>query len=315
MYICSEMAFCQKKEKGLAMYKLREYLETVVGMPTSAVPNDELFCTGTDMETTFLTNRMQDSLAAYTYTLVRRGWLSLVYNGQELTLGPNDLYIYSPGFQVTVLGGSEDYSAICLMADEYMTLESPTLWNIIRTAYHPVAELGEPVVHLNAEQADHLASRMQEVMRYLKSDHRFLAESLRTLYTLFVLDLRNMMEQSIGHHHYSERTTSLFIGFIHLLTHNFIEHHDIAFYADRLHITTTHLSRIVRQISGRTVVDYINQMLLMESLWLLKTTDMPLAAIAERLHFADQSSFGKFFRRMRGVAPKVERGTVHKNLP
>ncbi|MBQ9177301.1 MAG: AraC family transcriptional regulator [Bacteroidaceae bacterium] len=309
------MAFCQKKEKGLAMYKLREYLETVVGMPTSAVPNDELFCTGTDMETTFLTNRMQDSLAAYTYTLVRRGWLSLVYNGQELTLGPNDLYIYSPGFQVTVLGGSEDYSAICLMADEYMTLESPTLWNIIRTAYHPVAELGEPVVHLNAEQADHLAHRMQEVMRYLKSDHRFLAESLRTLYTLFVLDLRNMMEQSIGHHHYSERTTSLFIGFIHLLTHNFIEHHDIAFYADRLHITTTHLSRIVRQISGRTVVDYINQMLLMESLWLLKTTDMPLAAIAERLHFADQSSFGKFFRRMRGVAPKVERGTAQKNLP
>ncbi len=297
------------------MYKLREYLETVVSMPAKAVPNDELFCTGTDMEMTFLTNRMQDSLAAYTYTLVRRGWLSLVYNGQELTLGPDDLYIYSPGFQVTVLGGSEDYSAICLMADEYMTLESPTLWNIIRTAYYPVAELGEPVVHLNPVQADHLASRMQEVMQYLKSDHRFLNDSLRTLYTLFVLDLRNMMEQSIGHHHYSERTTSLFIGFIHLLTHNFIEHHDIAFYADSLHITTTHLSRIVRQISGRTVVDYINQMLLMESLWLLKTTDMPLATIAERLHFADQSSFGKFFRRMRGVAPKVERGMAHKNLP
>lgn len=39
MYICSEMAFCQKKEKGLTMYKLREYLETVVGMPTKAVPN------------------------------------------------------------------------------------------------------------------------------------------------------------------------------------------------------------------------------------------------------------------------------------
>ena len=297
------------------MYKLREYLETVVGMPAKAVPNDELFCTVTDMETTFLTNRMQESLAAYTYTLVRSGWLSLVYNGQELTLGPNDLYIYSPGFQVTVLGGSEDYSAICLMADEYMTLESPTLWNIIRTADHPVAELGEPVVHLNAEQTDHLASRMQEVMQYLKSDHRFLGESLRTLYTLFVLDLLSMMEQSIGHHHRSERTTSLFIGFIHLLSHNFVEHHDIAFYADSLNITTTHLSRIVRQISGRTVVDYINQMLLMESLWLLKTTDMPLATIAERLHFADQSSFGKFFRRMRGVAPKVERGTTQKNLP
>ena len=290
------------------MYKLREYLETVAGITAVTMPNNELFCTSTDMELTFLTNHMQESLAAYTYTLVRRGWLSLVYNGQELKLDPDDLYIYSPGFQVTVLGGSEDYSAICLMADEYMTLELPMIWNIIRTAYYPVAELGEPVVHLNREQADHLASRMHEVMRYQKSDHRFLNESLRTLYTLFVLDLRSMMEQSIGQHHCSERTTSLFIGFIHLLSHNFVEHHDIAFYADSLNITTTHLSRIVRQISGRTVVDYINQMLLMESIWLLKSTDMPLAEIAERLHFADQSSFGKFFRRMRGVAPKMERG-------
>ena len=72
-------------------------------------------------------------------------------------------------------------------------------------------------------------------------------------------------------------------------------------------ITTTHLSRIVRQVTGRTVVDYVNQMLLMEASWLLQTTDLPLAVIAERLHFADQSSFGKFFRRMKGVSPKAYR--------
>lgn len=96
----------------------------------------------------------------------------------------------------------------------------------------------------------------------------------------------------------------MFIAFMRLLNQHFIEHHDIGFYADRLHITPIHLSRIVRQVTRRTVVDYINQMLLMEASWLLQTTNLSLAAIAERLHFADQSSFGRFFTRMKGVNPK-----------
>ena len=45
-------------------------------------------------------------------------------------------------------------------------------------------------------------------------------------------------------------------------------------------------------------------MLLMEAVWLLRSTDLPLAAIAERLHFSDHSSFGRFFTRMRGISPK-----------
>jgi hypothetical protein len=38
--------------------------------------------------------------------------------------------------------------------------------------------------------------------------------------------------------------------FPYLLPRHFIEHHDIGFYAFELCITTTYLSRIVRQVSG-----------------------------------------------------------------
>ena len=145
---------------------------------------------------------------------------------------------------------------------------------------------------------------MQEIVRYQHSSHRYLHEALRTLFTQFVLDLMDAMAQNIGPGQVSERTTEQFIAFMRLLNQNFIEHHDIAFYADLLHITTIHLSRIVRRVTGRTVVDYINQMLLMEASWLLRSTDLPLADIAERLHFSDQSSFGRFFTRMKGVNPK-----------
>jgi len=289
------------------VYSLKEFIQNVAGIQSEKVPSDDLFCNETNIELTFLTNQMQETLDSYSYTLVDQGWLNLVYNGQELTLQPGDLYIYSPGFQVTILSGSEDYHAFCLIANEQITLETPVIWNIIRTAYYPISELGQPVIHLNKAQAEKLRRRMQEIIEYQTSNHYFLKESLRTLYTLFVLDLRDIMVLTIGETQSSERTTELFIGFIHLLPRHFIEHHDIDFYANHLHITSTHLSRIVRQVSGRTVIDYINQMLLMEASWLLQTTELSLAAISERLNFADQSSFGKFFTRMKGISPKAYR--------
>lgn len=286
------------------MYALKDFFLSVVGADETDIPSDEIMCSQTDIRLTFCTNRMQDTLAAYTYTLVEQGWLTLIYNGSQLTLEPGDLYIYSPGFQVSIVGGSEDYRAICLMADEGMTLQMPAIRDIIRTAYLPIAEWGQPVVHVTEADFRRLSRHMHDVIEYRQSAHRFRAEVLRTLYTLFLLDLTDIQERAVGSHRYGERTAEIFIGFMRLLPRHFVRHHDIAFYASELCITTTHLSRIVRQITGRTVIDYINRMLLMEATFLLQTTHLPLAAIAERLCFADQSSFSKFFLRMKGVNPK-----------
>ena len=289
------------------MYRLRDFFVSVMGANPKDIPSDELACTKTNLERTFHTNKMQDSLAAYTYTLVESGWLNLNYNNRPIRLERGDLYIYSPGFQVTIESGSDDYRAICLMADEDMTLEMPAIRNIIRTAYLPVAEWGQPVIRVPEPYYARLWHRMKEIIDYQNSNHRFRDEALRTLYTLFVLDLTDIQERAVESHKYNERTTELFIGFMRLLPKHFVEHHDIGFYASQLCITTTHLSRIVRQITGRTVVDYINQMLLMEASWLLQSTDLNIAEIAEYLHFADQSSFGKFFHRMKGMSPKEYR--------
>ena len=193
------------------------------------------------------------------------------------------------------------------MADEGMTLEVPAIRDIIRTAYLPVAEWGKPVIHIPEESFDRLWNRMKEVIEYQFSSHRFKAEALRTLYTLFLLDLTDIQEKAVTIHKYGERATDLFIGFMRLLPQHFLSHHDIGFYASQLCITPTHLSRVVRQITGRTVVDYINQMLSMEASYLLQSTDLPIAVIADQLHFSDQAAFSKFFSRMKGVTPKKYR--------
>ena len=67
------------------------------------------------------------------------------------------------------------------------------------------------------------------------------------------------------------------------------------------------LSRVVRQVTGRTVIDYVNQMLMMEAAFLLRTSNLSIQQIADRLHFADTSSLSKFFLRMKGLSPREYR--------
>ncbi|MBR1688903.1 MAG: AraC family transcriptional regulator [Prevotella sp.] len=276
-------------------------------MEPEQIVSDEIFCIHTDAEKTFLTNTLQQSLWCYTFTLVTRGRMVVISNGRRMTLSPGDLYTYAPGFTITILSASDDYRGICLMADEQTTFDISVVRNILRAAYFPVVQLSEPKLHLSADAATLLESRMNLIIDYLKSNHLFLCDSLRTLYTLFLLDLMNIMEHTLKHNTISMRTENIFFGFIRLLPEHFIEHRDVGFYADQLFITTTHLSRVVRQMTGRTVVDYINQMLLMEASWLLQTSGLSIAAISEQLHFSDQSSFGRFFTRMKGISPKKYR--------
>ena len=221
-----------------------------------------------------------------------------------LTLQADDLYFYSPGLSVNVVSASENYHGYCLMADEHTTIELPTVRDLINIAYQPIVQLHEPKLALPHATALHLAMRMREIIAYLHSDHIYRGEVLRMLYTVFLLDVQNAQQQAISQRQTPQRVEEIFIGFIRLLPQHFAEHHDIAFYASRLNISSVYLSRVVRQVSGRTVIDSINQMLLMEASFLLRTTSMSITQIANRLHFADSPSFSKFFSRMKGMNPK-----------
>ena len=141
------------------------------------------------MEWTFGSNETHGFLSCYTFTIVTRGWLTIVYKNRELTLHEGDLYSYSPGFEVTVLASSSDYRGICLLADEQFTLSLPTVRNAIRTAYLTVVELSSPVLSLQADDQRRLQELMQMMIRYQQTGLPHANESLQMLYNLFLLDL------------------------------------------------------------------------------------------------------------------------------
>lgn len=287
---------------------MNEYLPIFVGddLPEKGWDTG-MYCLETDGAQILRTNLLHGFLSCFAFMVVDKGWMKIYYNGRELTLHPNDLYTYSPGLPVDVIATSDDFHGYCLMADEHVTIEAPSVHDLLHLAYLPIVQLHEPKQTLAADAAQHLITKMREIIGYLHSDHIYKGEVLRMLYSIFLLDLQNAQNSAIVHRQTPQRVEEIFIGFIRLLPLHFAEHHDIAFYADQLHISTVYLSRVVRQVTGRTVVDYINQMLLMEATFLLQTSKLSITQIADHLHFSDAPSFSKFFSRLKGMSPKEYR--------
>ncbi len=297
------------------MYSLKEAWIKMLGKEPLKDWDGKMYCIRTDAGMTFRTNETHGYIAAYTFTVVTEGWLTIVCSGHELTLRPDDLYIYSAGMPVTVLAASEDYHGICLLADERTTIESPTTHDLVHLAYAPLVQLHEPKVTLPHGDAVRLAEKMLEIAEYLHSDHLYKAEILRMLYAVFLLDLQDAQSRAISQRTVSQRIEEIFLGFMRLLPGHFAEHHDIAFYAAELNISAVYLSRVVRQVMGRTVVDYINQMLLMEASFLLRNSSLSIAQISDRLHFSEPAAFTRFFVRLKGMSPRDYREAKEVHSP
>lgn len=264
----------------------------------------------TDKEKNMLTNTLPGAVAAYGFTLVLRGSSTLLYSGREITIERDHLFIYMPGFPISIKAVSEDYAGLCLIADEFFTLETPSIRNAVRSALLPIFEMRQPVLGLSREESARLGSLIRMAGNYLLSENPMREEMLKNLYALFLMDLSSILSKRTRRGGIGKRTEDLFMDFMNLLPQHYVREHGIEFYADALGVTPTYLSRVVRQVSGRTVVEYINRLLLMESIWLLESTSLGINEIADRVGYADSTTFGRFFYRMKGVTPREYRKSL-----
>ena len=96
----------------------------------------------------------------------------------------------------------------------------------------------------------------------------------------------------------------MFADFIQLLSEFAPEHHTIAFYASRLCLTPRYMSTIIRQVSGKSAKQWIDDALVTRIKIDLKHTDKSIARICDDMNFPNPSFLTKFFKRMTGMTPK-----------
>lgn len=83
---------------------------------------------------------------------------------------------------------------------------------------------------------------------------------------------------------------------------HFKENKDVAFYADKLCITSKYLTMVIKETSGKSAKDWIVEYIILEIKALLKNTNLNIQEIAIKTNFANQSSLGRFFRKHTGMS-------------
>lgn len=95
--------------------------------------------------------------------------------------------------------------------------------------------------------------------------------------------------------------------FIKLVDEHVAKEHSVQFYADRLCITPNYLNELVGNALNISAKQYIRTRIMEEAKHLLMYTDMPIAEIADALHFSTPSYFVRSFREYTGTTPLLYR--------
>ena len=95
--------------------------------------------------------------------------------------------------------------------------------------------------------------------------------------------------------------------FLAIVKENYRKQRMIEFYSEKLFLTPKHLSGVIREKSGRSAGEWIEDHVMLEARALLKSTDKTIQQISDELNFPSQSFFGKYFKRRAGISPKQYR--------
>ena len=123
------------------------------------------------------------------------------------------------------------------------------------------------------------------------------------MYKIFEL-LVNKLKENEQKRKIPERCEIVFDDFIKEVNLFNGTEHSLSFFANRLNLTPNYLSARVKEYSGRTAMEWIEDSVILEAKTMLKHTDLSIQEIAYKLTFPTQTFFGKYFKRITGMSPK-----------
>jgi AraC-like DNA-binding protein len=132
-----------------------------------------------------------------------------------------------------------------------------------------------------------------------------------SLYQLIVLLLRGYVGKILTKNEFEEKIRSLkrFDIILHGIENNYAEKIRLKELADTVNLSACHFCRTFKQITGKTLTDYVNGVRLEKAASFLGQTDLDITEIALRCGFDSVNYFSRLFRRYYNVSPTKFRET------
>ncbi|WP_099465029.1 helix-turn-helix domain-containing protein [Parabacteroides provencensis] len=221
------------------------------------------------------------------------------------TVEKNSFITIMPTHTVQILSVTKDFKARMVIASKPFLDEcNPNKKGASMVHYMQIRK--NPCSDLQPEEAEHLENYIEFVRGKIKlRTHLFQKEVIQNAMIGFFLELANIFGSRREHMtpQVLSRKEELFEQFLQLLFEHCKEQHVVTFYAEKLFITPQYLSLILKELTGKSANKWIDDALIIEAKMLLKAPQTTVQQVADILHFSDQSTFGKFFKKHMGISP------------
>lgn len=252
----------------------------------------------------FLTERSFASVGMVTVILCLDGEVEISVDSQDCMLEADLLMVLLPSQVVRHRKSGRTFKCISVTVpqeflDRYSYADKRMLLAALHIRRHPCVRLGQ-------EERSSILDYCMLLARKRSSNHAFRQEIVGSILSAMFFELceiyRHDMPPGKGRHY--TRKEELFEKFIRAMD---ARERSVSYYARKFCLTPKHLSGVIKDVSGRTASEWIDDLVLSEARALLKNSAMSIQGISNRLNFPNQSFFSRYFRKYTHMSPSEYR--------
>lgn len=258
-------------------------------------------------------NHYMVSVHKYGFFLCKRGTARILLGNKTYLISDKHLCIYTPNTFFQILEKSDDLDGI-MQQDSvdayYPAVSSINIKKRLLMRENPVVKISQDDV-LNITT---LSNSVNEALE-LPEDKRN-NELLGSIHEKYLVYLRYALCLSVCEAYFSSnpvsavpqnREDTVFNSFLVSVYEHCHKERTVQYYAGEQHLSPYYFSTIIRAKSGKSALQWIENITMTFARQYLHDSAMSIKEIAERLSFPDQSTFGRYFKHREGCSPSEYR--------
>jgi AraC-like DNA-binding protein len=239
-------------------------------------------------------------------TICLKGSIRGKLNLKDCSFSENSFFVMIPGQIIQYSHVSDDFSALFIIMSKRFFADMDLNANDAAAIFLHVKENPiMPVVQEDMELLLDFYHILKKIVKRVHNPNRL--EMVQLLVKGFFLGDSNIQQYCHADTVLKSRKEIISDLFYDKVLKHYRESREVSFYADKLCLTPKYLSDVIKDVAGKTAVEWINDYVILEAQSLLKSTNMNIQEISYTLGFPNQSFFGKFFKKHTGMSPKEYR--------
>ncbi len=276
--------------------------------------SDDLFITELQYNTEMNVIRYPCRFNGYMAFFCLQGHFDVEMNLRTFQVKEGSLFIYTPGNIVRVSSVSkkeiQNVKFVAIAVSNNLMLQ--THFDFNKLYDESLRLLEDPCVVINGQERE-ICKKYMDLIKEISSAHvpntkEAIASLISsTFYMMGALWADRLSVARKQTENRSVRSKAVLEDFLALVRDNHNKERNLSFYADKLYLTPKYLSKLVKNVSGKSAHEWIDSFVISEAMNMLKYSDMSIKSIVWELNFPNQTTFYRFFKANTGMTPSEYR--------